>query len=299
MNAEKHQIEKIKEFEHKEQLNKNALYTWAEDFLESVRSGKVFTTRVVGIALAAVLAIGLIVFLVRSGRSEKSRVWSDFDAAMSEKSLKEFADQNAKSPAAKVARLQLARIQLGPEGLDRLASKDKETRTKAIASIEKARDEMARLADEFKDDVTLKASCLIAAGEAELALVGIPAADSGSKHRGTVEKAAEYFNQVATAVGPTTKAGEAAKKKADDLLANAQTILMLGVSLNNMLATSALPPLNPDGLGGSTPVKNPPVAPEAIKEPDPKPASAVVGGAAAADPGKKEPGPMPPPGDKK
>src|SRR5262245_14013258 len=220
MNAEKHQIEKIKQFEHEQQLNKNALYTWAEDLLETIRSGRFFRTRAFGIFLAAILAIGIIYYVLRSGKSDKSRVWSEFANATSGKALKEFADQNPKSPAAKPARLMDARILLGPEGMDRLNTKDKEQRAKAIANVEKGRDEMAKLAEDFKDDLTLRVSALRAAGEAELSLVGIPVGDALDKFRGTVEKAAEYFKSAAAAAGPTTPAGEADQKKADDLLAN-------------------------------------------------------------------------------
>src|SRR5262245_53232481 len=115
MNAEKHQVEKIKEFEHKQQLNKNALYTWAEDLLENIRSGRVFTTRAFGVLLAVVLAVVIIYYVVKSGKTDKSRVWADFANATSAKALKEFADQNPKSPAAKPALVQDARILLGPE----------------------------------------------------------------------------------------------------------------------------------------------------------------------------------------
>ncbi len=298
MNAEKHQVEKIKAFEHQEKLNKNALYSWAEKQVENIRSGRLFTTRFVGLALAAILAIGLIIFLVKSGKSDKSRIWSDFAGANSSKLLKDFVDQNPKSPVTKEARLQLARIQLGPEGLDRLSSKEKDQRTKAIENVEKGREEMTKLAEEFKDDLTLKVLCLQSAGEAELALVGIPA-ESTSQHRGSVEKAVEYFNQVATVAGPTTPVGEAAKKKADDLLATREPIMMLGVRLNNLLSTSALPPLPAGGFGAPVPpVNNPPVLPDLGPVP-PKPAAAVVGGAAAVEPGKKEEAPAPKPVEKK
>ncbi|HEY2784678.1 MAG TPA: hypothetical protein VGJ05_06840, partial [Fimbriiglobus sp.] len=168
MNAEKHQIEKIKAFEHQEKLEKNALYAWAENLIESIRSGRLFTTRVVGIALATVLVAGIIYYTVRSGKSDTSRVWTEFDGATSEKALRDFAEQNKKSPASKAARLQAARILLGPEGLDRLATKDKEQRGKAIANIEEARKQMTELAGDFKDDLSLQALCWQSAGEAEL-----------------------------------------------------------------------------------------------------------------------------------
>jgi hypothetical protein len=298
MNAEKHQVEKIKEFEHRQQLQQNALYTWAENLLENIRSGRIFTTRAFGVLIAAVLAAGIIYYVVRSGKSDTSRVWSEFANATSAKALKEFADQNPKSPAAKAARVQDARILLGPEGMDRL--RDKDQRTQAIANVEKGRDEMARLADEIKDDLSMRVQCLRAAGEAELSLVGIPSASSG-QFRGTVEKAAEYFTRAAEAAGVNSPPGEADKKKADDLLANKEKILILGVTLNNQMAVGTLPPIGPADLKTPTPPAG--KLPELPTLPDlgPKvnPGAAVAGGAATTDPTKKEEAPAPKPAGKK
>jgi hypothetical protein len=301
MNAEKHQVEKIKEFEHRQQLQQNALYAWAENLLENIRSGRLFTTRAFGVLLAVVLAVGVIYYVVRSGKSDKSRVWAEFANATNAKALKDFADQNPKSPAAKAARLQDARIVLGPEGLDRLNTKEKGQRAQAIANVEKGRDEMAKLADEFTDDLTLRVQCLRAAGEAELSLVGIPSATSPSQFRGTVEKAVEYFNKAAETAGPTTPAGEADKKKADDLLANREKIVMLGVALNNQLSIIGLPPIGPNDLKTPTAPGGKPIELPALPDmgPQVKPGAAIAGGAVTADPTKKEEAPAPKPVDKK
>jgi hypothetical protein len=293
MNAEKHQVEKIMAFEHQQQLNQNALYTWAENLLESARSGRLFTTRAVGLLVAVLLVIGVIVFVTRSGKSDKSRVWTEYGTATSIKKLTEFADANPKSPAAKAARLQAARIVLGPDGLDRLNIKDKDQRAKAIANVEKGREEMTKLADDLKDDLTLRVLCLRSAGEAELALVGIPKEGSTDQYRGTVDKAVEYFNQAAAAAGSTTPAGELAKKKADDLVANKSEIQMLGIRLNSMLSNTGLAPLAPGGLGNPIPATPKPVIPPDNIAPAPNPAAAVAGGAAGIDPNKKEEAPAP------
>src|SRR5262245_25563576 len=200
MNAEKHQIEKIKEFERQQQLGKNALYEWAEETLESIRTGRIFRTRTFGILLAVVLVTALVIVLLRTGKSDKSRVWSDFATATNVKSLKEFVEQNPKSPATLPARVQLARAQLGPEGMALLSSKLQ--RAQAIDNVEKARDELQKLAEEAKNDLTLKVECLKAAGEAELSLVGIPTSASSNQTRGSVEKAADFYKQAALAAGP-------------------------------------------------------------------------------------------------
>jgi hypothetical protein len=188
--------------------------------------------------------------------------------------------------------------------MDRLNTKEKEQRTKAIANVEKGRDEMAKLADEFTDDLTLRVQCLRAAGEAELSLVGIPSAASPSQFLGTVEKAVEYFNRAAETAGPTTPAGEVDKKKADDLLANREKIVMLGVALNNQLSISGLPPIGPNDLKtptvpGGKPIELPALPALPDMGPPVKPGAAIAGGAATADPTKKEEAPAPKPVDKK
>jgi hypothetical protein len=167
-----------------------------------------------------------------------------------------------------VARLQKARQLLGPQGVMQMSNNlDPAVRAKALKSIEEAREIFAKLADEFKDDLTLTAQALDGAAHAELALVGIPKENSAEEPRGTVDKAIELFRRYAKVAGDT--AGEPAKKMADELekimkdgaKEGKVTPLQLGRYLNEKLNPKPKPDIKiPPSLtpSPSPPTPNPP-----------------------------------------
>ena len=157
----------------------------------------------------------------------------------------------------------MARGKLGPDGIAKLAARDGDQRSKAVASIEAARGELTTLADEFASDKTLKTTCLLDAAEAELALVGIAKTPGGSDFRGTVAGTVALLKQAADVIGRATPAGEAIVKRADDLEASKAQVEEVGVKLNSLLTPP--PSLVPtDGLG-TTP--KPPVGPITVPTP--------------------------------
>ena len=291
--------------EHRHQLEQNELAASVQTLWEKAKSGKLISHRVLGIIVAAVLVLGLWWYLASSGKSAASAQWKDLDQVVSKSSLEEYAKANASSAAGRIAQLQLARVKFGPEGLSRLNNRNAETRGKAIASIEEAKTEFLKLADEFKSDPTLRAQCLDLAAKAELSLVGVPKAKDSTEFKGSVDLAVAHLRTLADTVGKETAAGKAALEQAADLEKNKDKVVLLGVELERELTPSPLSspimlpegslgnPIKPSGTSpdmklppGITPGTVPPpvVAPGTVPPPatTPPPAAAAAGGAATA-----------------
>lgn len=188
------------------------------------------------LALGAILGAWL--YLRGSGRKSDAEAWRQLEALGGLDDFEKFAETYANTPPGRAAQLQQARILLA-QGVVQLTTPafDADARKKTIEKIEKARELFAKLAGEFKDDLTLKAQCYEGAAKAELSLVGVPKADGNlTDDRGSVKKAAEYYRDYAKTVGEATPPGEAALKKAKEIEEKESEIKSLGASLNNQYA---------------------------------------------------------------
>lgn len=242
--------------EERKELETNSLATGVQKLLDRTKTGRLVNPYIVVVILAVGLGGGLWWYLSSEGKKLGSRQWADLSQlskTASPTTLTEFANTNKDSSAARAARLDAARIQLGQDGIGKLNLRDRELRGKAVENVEKAREELLKLADEYKGDATMQASCLLAAAEGELALVGVPAGADGKGSRGSVTKAAELYRKVAEAVGDKSSAAEPFKKRADDLVAKKDEIERLGDTLNRLVNPPAVFPPFPTTPGGPTP----------------------------------------------
>jgi len=256
--------------DERKELETNSLAAGVQKLVARTKTGRLVNPYVVAVALAVVLGAGLWYYLSTEGKKLTSRQWADLEQVVktnSQVNLEDFAKSNKDSAAARAARLDAARIQLGPEGIGKLNLRDREARGKAVENVEKARDELQKLADEYKGDPTMQATCLLAAAEGELALVGIPKGTDGRDYRGSVSKAADLYREVAKVVGDKSPVAEQYKKRADELVAKKDEIERLGESLNRLVSPPAVFPF-PSTPGGPTP--NAPKLPDG-PIPTPKP----------------------------
>lgn len=288
--------------EKRKHIEENTLAHGVSTLVERAKSGRLVGLRWLGLALAVILIVGVWWYAVRQSRRADSQVWSGLSNLVQRggvSSLDEFAAAHKDSTAARLARLEAARAQLGLDGIALLQTGDKAQRNKAVENLEKARTEFTRLAEEFQSDPTLRATSLMAAGEAELALVGVPKSD-GLGSLGSVSAAAELYRKAAQAIGEATPVGEQAKQRADDLEANKAEIESVGVQLYDRPLGTLTPggptpggPKAPEGPLPSGPADGP--KPDAPKAPDkplaaPPAAAGVIGGVATPptpEPNKK------------
>jgi hypothetical protein len=248
--------------------------TPASPTIESPFAEWIPSYRVIGLVLLVVLLVTVWVYASRTSREAASKVWTEFA-----RPGQTITDLEAQSQGgSKHARLELARNLYGPQGLALLQPLDKDQRNKGIANIQKARDEFVALADLFKGDVTLRASCLVSAAEAELTLVGIPKDGSSGDSLGTVTKAADLYKAAADTVGDKSALAEQYRKRIEELNNDKGRIEELGREIINRLAPPPTFNLGPNPSGPTAPTGpiTIPKPPETKKEEGPKAPAAPV-----------------------
>lgn len=214
----------------------NALAAALGGAWDRFKQGKLVSYTTMALLLVLTAGIGVTVWIVGERRKGDSGKWVALDGVQGIKGFEEFASTNPNTKQAQLAALEVARTQLGPEGLDRLFAqasdfrgafgtdpdaKARETRAAAVKNIETAREAFAKLADDFKNDPVLKVECLMAQAKAEAALVGVPKEGKLDEFRGDAKKAIELLDRLAAEAGETPWGKDA--KKLADVLRNANT----------------------------------------------------------------------------
>ncbi len=193
------------------------------------KRGELMGYKWMAIILLLVAGIGTTWWILAQRSKDQSAKWTEWDGLASPTALKKFADENPKTYQARLARLEIARINLGQQGIDRMygptpstvaddgqIKRIREMRAEAVENVEKAREEFTKLVDDFKSDPVIRVQCLMGVAQAEAALVGIPKAGQLLERRGSPAKAIEWLDKV-TEAAPETHWGKDAKKLADAL----------------------------------------------------------------------------------
>jgi len=189
--------------------------------VQRVKSANVWYFRIGGVVLVAVV-VGVVWWMVgRESKKTSSEEWRGFLLG---------------TGSSKYIRLEESRKRLGQNGIGQLQSRVPEERDKGLESIEQAREELERLADEFKDDKSLKAACYLEAADAELTLVGYFKKGSTTDTRGTVAAAAELYRKAAKAIGESTEVGEKLKARADQLESDPKAVKEASTKLSTQFA---------------------------------------------------------------
>lgn len=183
---------------------------------EKFKQGQLISYPLMALVLLLVTGVGVTWWIVREKRAADSAKWVELDATTGTAALEEFAKKYPDTRQARIANLEIARAQLGPDGIDKLTAANPEARKGAVASVEKAREAFTKLVDEFKDDPVLKVECMLALAKAEAVLVGMPKEGQLEQFRGDPKKAIEWLDKVAEAA-PDTDWGKDAKKLSDSL----------------------------------------------------------------------------------
>jgi hypothetical protein len=291
---------------HPPKGDQSPVLVWLLAAWDKLKAGQVGNPKWIALAVG----IGLVGFgwwyFARSSKKADSALWYQFDTSLSPESLKTFVELpvNADTDAARLGRRNLAKDKLAValRGLNDPAAR-RADKLKAVKAIEEARDELAKLADEFKRDRTSKAGSLLDAAEAEKALIGVPKDGAGdvmlnakANGRGQVERVAELTRKAAEAIGDKTDAGQKLLAEADRLTKEADDIYKVGGYLHaafNEADPEERKPILPP-LGGDTPP--PPAGTDEPKAPDklPDPVNPAKPADAKPDDKPKEPAPLPP-----
>src|SRR5207237_180985 len=130
---------------HEPKVEPNALASSLNSGWDKFKQGKLISYPMMALILVIVAAIGVTVYITRSNRKAESAKWVELDSLGSITSLEEFAKKNPNTIQGRIAALDVARAQLGPEGIDLFAAPNSDVRKKAVESVEKARESFAKL----------------------------------------------------------------------------------------------------------------------------------------------------------
>ncbi len=170
----------------------NPLATQMSSVWHDFIGGKLIGYKFMAIGLVLSAALGLYLYLSSTGRTADSAKWFALEKAGSVKQLEEITTNYPNSSVARIARLHLARLKLGPDGIESLGRPALGGNNAAVKNIEEAKSELEKLAEEFKNDPAFRAECLLALAKAEAALLG--AEKDGAK--GSVDKLLEYLDKL-------------------------------------------------------------------------------------------------------
>lgn len=231
----------------------NALASSLTGGWDKFKQGKLISYPLMALILVVVAGIGVTVYITRANRKAESAKWVELTSLNSVKGLEEFATNNPGTVQGRLAALDVARVQLGPEGIELFAAPNADVRKKAVESVEKARDTFAKLVDEFKDDPVIKPLCMLGCAKAEVALVGMPKEGqvldplnpTAIESHGDPKKAVEWLDKVAEAA-PETPWGKQSKELADTLRNQntQQQVITLQASAYS-IATPTMPGMDP------------------------------------------------------
>lgn len=285
---------------HKEHLETNALGQSLISGWAKFKAGQLISYKWMGIILIAVTAIGLTLYIIAERSVEGARRWAELETANSRAALEKFAEQNPNTLVGNVAQLDLARVLLGPDGIERIpTSRSEAERKTAVGNIEKSREMMTKLLEAFKDQPLLKLQCLVGIAKAEATLIGMNK-EGSLDQLGSVDKLIEWLDKIGEAADGTPWGDDA--KKMSSSLKSSPTVKEELVNVQRTLYTMdrsapGLGPLAPgknplDGILGGFPTPTPPgpITPTP-KPPEPGPITPA--------PKPPEPGPKPPEPPKK
>ncbi len=216
---------------HPHRQEPNVLTAGLSSVWDKFKRGQIVSYPLMALILLVVTGIGGGWWFLHARNKANSARWTGLDTRASVADYEQYVKENPKTLQAKLATLEIARIHLGPEGIDRMfvqstdfqqmqpaeaEKKARETRDAAVASVEKAREEFPKLVEEFKDDPVIRVECMYASAKAEAVLVGIPKAGQLAERRGDPKKAVEWLDKV-VAAAPDTEWGKSAKKLSETL----------------------------------------------------------------------------------
>jgi hypothetical protein len=217
--------------EHRRELNTNAL----ADRMGRLVQGMKEPTQGGSVVLWVIGAVALLSFggwYLFSGATGWSGYWLRFDGETNVEKLQELASDSHGTMPARAARFQKAREELRT-GLRNITST--EHRSDAIRLVEGARREFEDLAAECKgNSPLLEQEALWRAAQAEESLVGVPTEEDAAKSRGSLKRAIELYQRMASAPHDEGYFADIAKRRIAELEANPSAIESFYSELNKL-----------------------------------------------------------------
>jgi hypothetical protein len=272
--------------EKRKEIETNSLAKWLNNVWTGTkrRSAYIWGGAII---VALLLIFGWTQWSKSRARSHAEQ-WVELDDADSKEKLSDLSNKYRDSLVGKAAKVRLARLALGPEGLEKLGTLDPTQRNAAVVSIEQARDLYAGVAPDLKENSVLQQEAWLGAAEAEEALLAVPT-EGSEQPRGTIEKVIDYLKKAKDVAGDSDP-GKAIEKKLAAYEKDKDQITKFYADVRRQLTPPKLPELPPLGPlaepkePGKQPADGKPPIPPLIESKEPAKEPTDV---------KKEPAPAP------
>jgi hypothetical protein len=217
--------------EHRRELNTNALADRMGRLVQGMKEPTQGRSAVLWV-IGAVALLTLGGWYLFSGAAGWSGYWLRFDGETNVEKLQTLVSESQGTMPARAARFQKARIELR-NGLRNISSA--EHRSEAIRLVEEARRGFEELAAECKgNSPLLEQEALWGAAQAEESLVGIPTTEDPTKSRGSLKKAIELYQRMASPPHDEGYFADVAKRRIAELEANPSGIESFYSELNKL-----------------------------------------------------------------
>ena len=194
----------------------NSLRHWVNGVVEKFQGRAVYP--IVGAIVLALALFFIVRYYILSREAAASNRWMEFNSADSLKKLTELiGSKDHQDRGTSVAsKVELARIALYAEGINKLGSLKSKDRDAAAAKVEEGRELYLKLANDLKEQPALLQEAYLSCARAEEVLLGTPKTNNSAEERGSFDKMIEYYRKAA-AVNPESDAGKSYTAKANEL----------------------------------------------------------------------------------
>lgn len=233
--------------EQRHRLEHNALADRVGKVVQSVKSAPATQSLALWLGVAAVVIVIIAWQLFRSASYiETSGLWRTLDAATRQgdmgviQSLESLRDEHPGTTVGTSAGFQLARLRL-QEGQANLGNSLEFDRKDAIKKLVSVRSLYAQLAKDSVDAPLQMQEAMLMQAKIDESLTGVADPDKPGEMLGSLDRAKEAYQALATKY-PDSAAGVAAKKRLEDLEKNKAQIETFYTEFNDILTKPHLPP---------------------------------------------------------
>jgi hypothetical protein len=229
--------------EERKEIETNSLARWLNEVWSGGQRKKSYTFYAIVICVVVAAIVGFN-WWSSSRKHNLADRWVNLDFADTKQKLQEIEEKYRGTLVGRDAKIRLARIALGPEGLDKLGTSTPTDRKKAVESIQEGRTLYLSVAPDLKDDPVLAQEAWIGAARAEESLIGVPKAEGSNETLGNIDRVIEYYEKARQIAGDG-ELGAGLQKKIDDLKSSKEKLTTFYQDVNRQLALPTLPPLPP------------------------------------------------------
>lgn len=222
--------------DEKKEIEINSLESWIRRTYDSLAKKSLYSYVFIGGLI--ILGLFALNWWLGARAGQKAKTWIELETLDTREQLKRFAEEHRGEVTGDLARLRIARVDVGTDGLMKLGTRDSEQRKSALTNLVEGRKVYLEVAPLLKDSKSLQIEAWLGAAKAEEALIGATLGE-GETSLGNADKAIEYYEKALGLLGDSEE-GKELKKYVTDFKASKEKIVKNYTELH-----AAMKPLEP------------------------------------------------------